>query len=366
MIFLRNVLRAPARSVMTALGVAAGVALFVAVRAITLDIHQQVAAAASAYGVEVVVYEKRATSPFSSRISLSQMSELQARFGAALSPLVLGTRNEPWNSYALVIGVTHDFLRRIPLSAGEPYEAGSGDGLLGEVAARQMGVMPGQMLSLDGNPVRIVGVFRTGSRLLDGGLMLDIPHAQSVLTREGAERQFSLAVLRAGDEAGATAMIRQIERELPAFTAIPGTEFAGAMRLMRVVEAFVRTLSAIAMVGTCLVVMNTLLMAIGERTREIGILMTVGWTPWLVLRMLLAESVVLCITGAALGNLFALGLLRVVNSLDSIGFGWIPIRFPLSLTALSFVVALSVAAVSLVWPAVVLYRVQPLTALRHE
>lgn len=363
---LRNVLRAPARSLMTALGVAAGIGLFVAVRAITLDIHAQVASAAYAYGVEVVVYERRATSPFSSRISAEQMQALQSRFGAALAPLVLGTRNETWNSYVLVIGVTPEFRARIPLSLGVPYEDGSGDVLVGEVAATHMGLGPGRTVQLDGRETRITGIFRTGSRLLDGGLMMDIAQAQRVLTREGAERQYSLAVLRAADDASAKAMIAEIARDFPAFKAIPGNEFAGAMRLVRVVEAFVKTLSVVALVGTCLVVMNTLLMAVRERTREIGILMAVGWTPPLVLRMLFVESTLLCLVGAGLGNVFALVLLRVLNSIESIGFGWIPIRFPMTLTAISLAVALAVAVVSLLWPAVVLYRVQPLTAIRHE
>lgn len=366
MIFMRNVLRAPARSLLTVLGVAAGVALFVAVRAITIDIRAQVAAVADAYGLEVVLYEKRANSPFTSRISAEQMADLQAHFGAALSPLVLGTHNEQWSSYALVIGVTQEFLRRIPLVSGAPYAEGSGEMIVGEVAARQLGVVPGQTLTLDGGPVRIAGVFRTGSRLLDGGLMMEIRQAQAVLTQEGAEPRYSLAVLTTADEASTARVIEEINRSYPAYKAIPGTEFAGAMRLMRVVDAFVRTLAVIALVGTCLVVMNTLLMAIGERTREIGILMTVGWTPLMVLRMFLAESTVLCLVGAGLGNVFALLLLRVVNSIESIGFGWIPIRFPFWLTGSSFVVALTVALVSLAWPAVVLYRVQPLSALRHE
>ena len=107
-------------------------------------------------------------------------------------------------------------------------------------------------------------------------------------------------------------------------------------------------------------------MAIAERTREIGILMTVGWTPWLVLRMLFAESLTLCAVGAAVGNAFALVLLRIVNGMESVGFGWIPLRYPLSLAVVSFGMALGVALVSLAWPAVVLYRLQPLTALRHE
>jgi putative ABC transport system permease protein len=135
---------------------------------------------------------------------------------------------------------------------------------------------------------------------------------------------------------------------------------------MRVVYAFVTTISVIAFVGTCLVVSNTLLMAISERTREIGILMTVGWTPVLVLRMLLAESIVLCAAGAALGNVFALGLLRMLNGLESVGFGWIPIRFPMALAATSLGMALIVAALALAWPAFVVFRMQPLAALRHD
>ena len=135
MIFLRNVLRAPARSLMTVLGIAVGVALFVAITAITLDLQSQIDGATSAYNLEVVVYERRATSPFSSRISPAQMQQLQARYGDALSPMVMGSLNEKWSAYALVVGVPPAFLRRIPLTAGAVYREGSGDAMIGEIRA---------------------------------------------------------------------------------------------------------------------------------------------------------------------------------------------------------------------------------------
>ena len=109
--------------------------------------------------------------------------------------MVLGTRNEPWNPYVLIIGVPRDFLLRIPLSSGAPYEEESGEVIIGEVAAHQLGIQEGQALPLDGTEARVTGVFRTGSRLLDGGLIMDIPHAQRVLTQEGQPRQYSLAIL---------------------------------------------------------------------------------------------------------------------------------------------------------------------------
>lgn len=366
MIFLRNVLRAPARSLMTVLGVAVGIALFVAITAITLDLRQQLGGATSTYNLDVVVFERRASSPLASRISPAQMQDLQQHYGDALLPMVMGSRNEKWSAYALVIGVTQDFLKQIALTNGAAYADGTGTAVIGEIAAIKLGIQTGQTVHIDDVDLRITGVFRTGSRLLDGGVITDIAGAQRLLTRDGAEPQFTLALLRGSPQNAGTTLIKQINARYPLLKAIPGTEFAGALRLMRVVEAFVTTISIVALVGTCLVVSNTLMMAIAERTREIGILMTVGWQPLLVLRMLLAESLLLSTVGTLLGNVFGLALLRVLNNLDSVGFGWIPTRLPWALVATSLGMALSIALVSLVWPTVVLYRIQPLAALRHE
>jgi putative ABC transport system permease protein len=365
-IFLRNLLRAPARSLMTALGIAAGIGLFVAISAITIDLHAQIRAVADAYALEVVVYERRATSPISSRISAAQMGALQDRYGRAVTPMAVGSLNERWNAYALVIGVPPEFARRTPLVSGEHGPDGGDGVLLGELAASRLGLAPGGSLRIDGRPVPVHGVYRTGSRMLDGGVMTGIAQAQRMLAREGAEPHFTLALLRAASSSAADTMIADIERTDPGLRAIRGTEFAGSLRLIRVVDAFIRTISIVALIGTALVVTNTLLMAVSERTRELGILMTVGWSPWLVLRMLAAESVVLCTVGAALGNGFALLLLHAVNGLESVGFGWIPLRYPWALAGSSLALAAAIALLALVWPAVVVLRLQPLSALRHE
>jgi len=72
------------------------------------------------------------------------------------------------------------------------------------------------------------------------------------------------------------------------------------------------------------------------------------------------------VLGAALGNAFALLLLRAVNGLESVGFGWIPLRYPWSLAGASLAMAGAIALLALIWPAIVVFRLQPLTALRHE
>jgi len=366
LISLRNLLRAPARSLMTAGGVAAGIGLFVAILAITTDLHEQIGAVADAYTLEVVVYERRANSPLSSRIPVGQMQALQRRFGDTVSPFVIGTLNERWNSYALVIGAPREFAHRTQLIEGRAAQAESDEVVLGEVAAQRLRLTPGATIALDGRERPIVGIYRTGSRMLDGGVMTGIAQAQRMLGREGVEAQYTLALLRARDRAGAAELMRKVEAAEPTLRAIPGTEFAGALRLLRVVNAFVTTISVVALVGTVLVVSNTMMMAIAERTREIGILMTVGWSPWRVLRMFAAESILVCLAGTALGHGFALLLLRAVNRMESVGFGWIPVRYSWSVAAASIAVAAGVGVIALAWPAVVVTRMQPLAALRRE
>ncbi|NUN60694.1 MAG: ABC transporter permease [Burkholderiaceae bacterium] len=366
MIFLQNILRAPVRSVMTTLGIAGGVALFVAVIAITNDLREQIAEAIGAYNLEMVVYERRATSPFSSTISRDQMETLMDRFDGAISPLVVGTLNEQWNAYAMVVGAPPQFVRRIPLVAGTSYADGQQEVMMGEIAAQRLGKQVGESIPLDGRTYTITGIFRTGSRLFDGGVMGDISEVQRMLSRGGEPGKYTMALLQTTDTATRERFIREISQSFPKLRAIPGTEFAGSLRLLRVVNAFVTTISVVVVLGTALIVTNTLLMAVAERTREIGILMTVGWTPWRVLRMLLAESLALCILGAAAGNLGGLLLLHVLNRMESVGFGWIPVKLNLHIVGSALGVTLFVAVLALVWPAYILWRIQPLSALRHE
>jgi putative ABC transport system permease protein len=191
-------------------------------------------------------------------------------------------------------------------------------------------------------------------------------HAQKMLSQTGGAGQYTMALLQTSSPEQKDQLIASITAQFPGLRAIPGTEFAGSLRLLKVIDAFARTISLVVLIGSCLVVTNTLLMAVAERTREMGILMTVGWSPWLILRMLTAESLLLCLLGAALGNALALALLHAVNGMESVGYGWVPQTLSLDLVAGTIATTALIAIFALVWPAVVVWRMQPLSALRHE
>jgi putative ABC transport system permease protein len=367
MIFVRNLARAWGRSLMTVAGIACGVALFAAISAITRDLQSQIDGAAGQYRLELVISERRATSPMSSRLSAATIDALAARYGEHLAPLVFGTLNERWNPYALVVGAQPRFIERVPVVEGRRPPPGQPALMLGEIAAQRLALAPGAELELAGRRLAVHGVFRTGSRLFDGGLMGEIGPVQRLYAQDGGPLSYTLALVSTGDRAATARIIDEVGRDFPSLKAIPGTEFAGAVRLLRlVVDAFVGTIAVVVLLGTGLVVVNMLTMALAERTREIGILMAIGWTPWRVLRLLAAETALLCGVGALLGNGFGLALLHGVNRLETVGFGWLPLHLGTAQVLTSFTLVFGVGTLSLAWPALVLWRMQPLEALRHE
>ncbi len=63
----------------------------------------------------------------------------------------------------------------------------------------------------------------------------------------------------------------------------------------------------LALIVGGIVVANTMIMSIFERTREIGTLRAVGWRKRRILGQIMLESLFLCLVAAALGSLFGLG-----------------------------------------------------------
>lgn len=116
-----------------------------------------------------------------------------------------------------------------------------------------------------------------------------------------------------------------------------------------------------AFIAILLIVGTTMALAVRERTREVGVLKTLGFSSGRVLGMVLGESVLISIIGAALGLAVAAGLLFLVSQQFE-GMG-----FTISLTPnalwLSAAVAIVLGLITGAAPAYGAYRLRIVDAL---
>jgi putative ABC transport system permease protein len=108
-----------------------------------------------------------------------------------------------------------------------------------------------------------------------------------------------------------------------------------------------------AFIAILLIVGTTMALAVRERTKEVGVMKTLGFTSGRVLRMVLGESLLLSFLGAGLGALLASGLLAMASGA---GGGGPPISFATSALGWSALIALGLGLLTGLAPAWQAYR----------
>jgi putative ABC transport system permease protein len=109
-------------------------------------------------------------------------------------------------------------------------------------------------------------------------------------------------------------------------------------------------------------IVNTLVLTVFERTRELGMLRAIGLTRGQVKRMIRQESVITALIGAVIGILLGLLLAWLLAArLDEIAF-----TVPTAQLVIFAVVAVVVGIFAAIWPARRAARLNPLEALQYE
>ncbi|HEY7877651.1 MAG TPA: ABC transporter permease, partial [Gemmatimonadaceae bacterium] len=131
--------------------------------------------------------------------------------------------------------------------------------------------------------------------------------------------------------------------------------------LTRVLFSVIPAVVAIGILVGGIVIMNIMLMAVNERTHEIGIRKSVGARQRDIRRQFLAEAVVLATLGGMLGVASGWGLALAVSAASPL-----PARVTLWSVGLAIALGASVGVLFGVYPASRAARLDPINALRAE
>ncbi|AAM03893.1 TPA: ABC transporter permease [Methanosarcina acetivorans] len=126
-------------------------------------------------------------------------------------------------------------------------------------------------------------------------------------------------------------------------------------------SSFLTAVALISLLVGSIGIMNIMLVSVTERTREIGVLKSLGFTGFDILFLFMVESILLGVFGGILGGAVGIAGAYSVESLLNL-----PVVFPLSLIFAGFIVAVAVGFVSGVYPARKAAKMKPVDSLRYE
>jgi putative ABC transport system permease protein len=134
---------------------------------------------------------------------------------------------------------------------------------------------------------------------------------------------------------------------------------------IRFIHAMAWITSAIALFIGTISMLNTMIMSVFERTKEIGVLRAIGWGRWRVVKMIVMESLLLSIVGGVVGTLGAVVLTQILSRLP-VAAGLVDANLAPSVIGEGFLIALGVGFLGALYPAYRGAQLLPTEALRHE
>jgi ABC-type antimicrobial peptide transport system permease subunit len=234
--------------------------------------------------------------------------------------------------------------------------------MLGRMIADSMDAEVGDSIELNGMRFRVKGIYESGVGWEDSGGIISLRDAQNFV---GRPRKVTMLSVALKDPNQAQAVVEKINTNLPgAYAALSG-EFADQMPDMKSMDGMMGGISLMAILVGGLGVMNTMLMSVIERMREIGVLRALGWRRRQVLEMILKESLLLSMLGAMGGVMVAFILKYIIMNIPGMS-GLISVSFTVTAFLRAILVALLLGLFGGLYPAYRATKMQPVEALRYE
>ncbi|MFP4064319.1 MAG: ABC transporter permease [Bacteroidales bacterium] len=225
---------------------------------------------------------------------------------------------------------------------------------------------------------RVEGIFQATATSFERGTIF--VKSNDIKEIIGKEQIFTEIALSLQQEDLLEDIAKTLRQQYPDLSVRTWGELAPDLEFVaEITEKSLLMITAIILLGVAFGILNTILMSVLERTRELGMLMSIGMKRIRVFSMVVLETILLSLTGGAAGLTASFMLVSFLQqrgmNLSSIGgealrdFGFSPFIYPeldaiyyLKVTAMVVVFAILAA----IYPARKATRLEPADAVRHE
>jgi putative ABC transport system permease protein len=234
--------------------------------------------------------------------------------------------------------------------------------MVGSSTADAHDVDVGETLDVGGTRFKVVGIYEANAEFMELGGVISLRAAQAFTGNARKVQFLNVTLVNPRD---ADAVVEAINTQYPETHAAVAGEFAGQLPDMATLDAMAGGISVLAALLGGLGMMNTMLMTVLERTREIGVLRALGWRQGKILSLILKEALALGLFSAVVGVGVAFGLAELLGGLPFYGDAFQPV-WEAEVFIRAAVIALALGLIGGLFPAIRASRMQPIEALRYE
>jgi len=187
------------------------------------------------------------------------------------------------------------------------FTSSSGEIVLGKALMDLLDLTLGETITLSGDQesggrvFKIVGVFESGIAFQEYAAYITLKDAQDLTGEYGLVTQI---LVKCEDPSLASDVANLISSTVEGVrTTIPTATLQQATQMLNALTMFFATIGLVALAAGSFGVVNTMIMSVTERTREIGILKAIGAKNSAIMKMFLAESLLIGLIGGCVGVL---------------------------------------------------------------
>jgi putative ABC transport system permease protein len=243
--------------------------------------------------------------------------------------------------------------------AGGPFE-GPNDVLVDDFIADSKNYKVGDTVDVLNHPFRISGIVEHGK-----GARKFIP-IQTLQKMTGAEGKASVFYVKADDPANTTAVVKEIH-EVPGMSQYGVRSMKEYLSMMTATNLpgltqFLGVVIGVSMVIGFIVIFQAMYTAVMERTREIGILKSLGASKFYIVNLILRETVLL----AVFGTIFGIVVSFLASNAIKAKFKTLPLAIQPNWIGYAIIIAMVGAILGALYPAFKAAQKDPIDALAYE
>lgn len=361
-LIVRNLLHRPMRTLIGAMGIAVEVALVVLIVGLTSGLLTETAKRIEGIGADIMLQPSNASyllalggAPMPVKIG-DKLAEM--KYVKSVAPVLFQFNT---SGVEIVYGIDQESFRAVSggfvFLQGHDME-GPDDILVDDIAAKVKKLQAGDTYRIFNHDWRVAGIVEHGK-----GSRLFVPLV-TLQELVGARDKASVFFLKCTRPEHTEDVMEKMHHDFSGYTVRPLKDLMSMYSSTNIpgLQSFINAMILLAVTIGLLVIFLTMYTTVIERTKDIGVLKSLGANHWFVIRALLSESAALCVLGVAAG----VGLSYLVRA----GFIW---KFP-SLTILITTewilraagIALLGALFGASYPAWMASRKDPVEALSYD